>query len=615
MKKIFAFFLILLQCFQPATAAGLFDGLGSILGAQGLKAVSETLAGGFGMTQYSPKNERVMDAALQRQADEARTLFELAQSDTQSVEIYDPANLVLAKKQIERWKTFVAKTKNKSTLSNDELRGAANALLPFLRYYDQGNANKPDYLGNMVIVPAGQTAKINLAGYCMDRTVAAPQAAEKLQLVPIQKLISAESVGLYQSMMQFSAQHIEKRGEIQNLVWGLRHASDPYPPIKELNANQVVLLDEATPNGAAQYRQYLSQQAQNGKDIESRKQLFRKLLGTVQNQLGIPLPDPSVSGYTPSDSKALVEALTHLPVEGTPQAGSEYTLLSPGIAAKTVANNLHNISVEIKNTTPLAYVFDANQYAGQSTRVTQRVAFGGLLGRDLSDSKNFLQRLHEVLQILEIPQLKRLQDQVQNTIDNLADQPGNSELQFAGLALATAMNQVLLPTSVLDVVAPESKLLGVTGKITSKEIAAVENGLVNLERNSNTDAVIKFVEDMRFGPANRGPLPETVANTFRSASYNQATLSEPAILYRVSGGSTAEIGQYWTTVRPTGPLQAQIDLALKPEWENTATQVTTIRVPAGQTIYMGAAASQGGAQIGGGSQVFISRVDPSWVIP
>ena len=73
------------------------------------------------------------------------------------------------------------------------------------------------------------------------------------------------------------------------------------------------------------------------------------------------------------------------------------------------------------------------------------------------------------------------------------------------------------------------------------------------------------------------------------------------------------MGQYWTAIQPTGPLQSQIDLALKPEWGNTATQVTTIKVPAGQIIYQGAAASQGGAQIGGGSQVFIPRVDPSWV--
>jgi hypothetical protein len=55
-------------------------------------------------------------------------------------------------------------------------------------------------------------------------------------------------------------------------------------------------------------------------------------------------------------------------------------------------------------------------------------------------------------------------------------------------------------------------------------------------------------------------------------------------------------------------------LALKPEWGNTATQTTVIKVPAGQIIYQGTAASQGGAQIGGGSQVFIPNVSPLWII-
>ena len=45
----------------------------------------------------------------------------------------------------------------------------------------------------------------------------------------------------------------------------------------------------------------------------------------------------------------------------------------------------------------------------------------------------------------------------------------------------------------------------------------------------------------------------------------------------------------------------------------TATQVTTIRVPKGQTIYEGFAAPQGGLQ-GGGSQVFIPKVDPKWMV-
>ena len=60
-------------------------------------------------------------------------------------------------------------------------------------------------------------------------------------------------------------------------------------------------------------------------------------------------------------------------------------------------------------------------------------------------------------------------------------------------------------------------------------------------------------------------------------------------------------------------LPAQMDSALNPAWGNLATDVSTIRVPAGTTIYEGAAAAQplsgGGSLLGGGSQVFIPNVN------
>ena len=52
---------------------------------------------------------------------------------------------------------------------------------------------------------------------------------------------------------------------------------------------------------------------------------------------------------------------------------------------------------------------------------------------------------------------------------------------------------------------------------------------------------------------------------------------------------------------------------------NTIEHVATARVPAGTTIYEGSAADQplagGGRLLGGGSQVYILNVDPSWVTP
>ena len=74
------------------------------------------------------------------------------------------------------------------------------------------------------------------------------------------------------------------------------------------------------------------------------------------------------------------------------------------------------------------------------------------------------------------------------------------------------------------------------------------------------------------------------------------------------------MGPYWTRTKPAGPLQSRIDSALDPTWGNTATEVTTIRIPKGTTIFEGVVAPQGNLP-GGGNQIYIPKVDPTWVIP
>lgn len=118
---------------------------------------------------------------------------------------------------------------------------------------------------------------------------------------------------------------------------------------------------------------------------------------------------------------------------------------------------------------------------------------------------------------------------------------------------------------------------------------------------------------VRHGPINPGPLPAKIAATFRGGSYTAKVLDEPVTLYRVYGGSAGEIGSYWTRVKPSGPLQSRMDLALDPTWGNTAEKVTTIRVPKGTTIFEGAAERQGNL-LGGGNQIFIPKVDPAWAV-
>ena len=116
-----------------------------------------------------------------------------------------------------------------------------------------------------------------------------------------------------------------------------------------------------------------------------------------------------------------------------------------------------------------------------------------------------------------------------------------------------------------------------------------------------------------YGPMNPGPLDATTAKTFRSGTYSRIVTNCDTILYRVYGGSAVELGQFWTTTKPTGPLQAQFDFAINPEWGNTANHIVSVRIPAGQVIYKGVAAAEGGLP-GGGVQVFVKRIDPAWIV-
>ena len=117
----------------------------------------------------------------------------------------------------------------------------------------------------------------------------------------------------------------------------------------------------------------------------------------------------------------------------------------------------------------------------------------------------------------------------------------------------------------------------------------------------------------RVNPTEIGPLPQDIANTFRSGTYDEVTLAQPATLYRAYSDPKRKIGPFWTRTKPTGPLQVTIDSALDQNWGNQATNVVTIKVPAGQTIYEGPAAPQRGL-VGGVNQVYIPKVDPNWEV-
>ena len=122
---------------------------------------------------------------------------------------------------------------------------------------------------------------------------------------------------------------------------------------------------------------------------------------------------------------------------------------------------------------------------------------------------------------------------------------------------------------------------------------------------------------IKYSPINPGPLKQSVAETFTGASYTQTVLQTDTVFYRVSTNEAGKVGSYMTRTPQMGGMQSQLDLALNPEWGNTAQVVTKVTVPKGTVIYEGTAAPQvinGGAGMlpGGGNQIYIPEVNPKW---
>ncbi len=166
-----------------------------------------------------------------------------------------------------------------------------------------------------------------------------------------------------------------------------------------------------------------------------------------------------------------------------------------------------------------------------------------------------------------------------------------------GLTLAYANDMVdgggRLRSNLLDVPSSVSKTLGAKGEVIP---------------GTGTKVIAQY------GPLSSGPLSSDAANTFRSGTYAEVLTQQPTVLYRVYGGSASEIGSYWTTKAPSGPVQSIIDSALNPAWGNSAINVVKIEVSAGVKFYQGAAAPQGGL-VGGGDQVVFPlgfKIDSSW---
>lgn len=73
-------------------------------------------------------------------------------------------------------------------------------------------------------------------------------------------------------------------------------------------------------------------------------------------------------------------------------------------------------------------------------------------------------------------------------------------------------------------------------------------------------------------------------------------------------------GSWWTRTKPISEIQARIDNAIKPEWNNF-NELSEITVPKGYALksWQGRASYQGGIYVGEGEQFYIERVPKEWI--
>lgn len=316
--------------------------------------------------------QRAMTGDEKKRAARARAIFE--RPGYQPIEVYIPRDAGRAR-YLKNYRDAMAAVKGKKTVTDAELLRIARSMLPFLRFL----AAAQDGPNTLTVFP-GERRAATFQAYCMDHHAPAPGQGERLQLRPSSTLIDPEGRQIYAALMAYSARHPGAHFAVQNLVWGLRHANEQPPFIQQLSPEQRTLLNAARPGLAEQWGPYLARQQARGQLTRAKREAYEYFLGRVQQQLGHPLPRPTASGYSATDVRTTLQALAQMTPEGQQTPDSEFTLLAPNVAARALDHSGYSSAdVEIVNAGCDPFTFHGEDYAGVSTRFSQRLALGGVL--------------------------------------------------------------------------------------------------------------------------------------------------------------------------------------------------------------------------------------------
>lgn len=197
---------------------------------------------------------------------------------------------------------------------------------------------------------------------------------------------------------------------------------------------------------------------------------------------------------------------------------------------------------------------------------------------------------------------------------------GGSATRSAMRALRTADNLGDRISALRDL----TRALGVDIEVSARTAGGRSPRWTPVGQVDASGRIVRGIPTSAGGPLSRlGPqVGYNPVTTFRSGTYVTRRTEQWTTLYRVGNPGSGHRGNYWTPVRPSGPGQAQLDLALNPAWGNTAQELTAIRVPPGTIVYEGIAGPQqllrgqplSSGLPGGGPQVFLPDVSADWVV-
>ena len=291
--------------------------------------------------------------------------------------------------------------------------------------------------GTVITVPPRSKVEFTQKGYCLDSQLPAPGKDEKFVLRNINKLVPAELMPLYSGLTDLSKRDRRVQRAMQYLVWALREAGTKGKHANAISKAHLDMMGQAYPAGDLLFMQYHQQQmAKNSNPLgELAKALTTVKSGGKTYDIG-DLVD-LFAGNDPQKAQTMADQtmddVLNRPIPGEiPNDNSDYSMLSPGVAAHAVGKAQLTPTITIANTTDQPYQFDTRDYFAETQRQAQRVALGApeqvradtLAGAP--EMEQFEKDLRRHLRDMALENLHRIvQDKLLNTMKS----------KFAGAAL------------------------------------------------------------------------------------------------------------------------------------------------------------------------------------